>query len=232
MDASPGRSMRISLVQKRDCANFVVRCLNQTLPLINAFILNSPSTLNCPITAPTPTDQTASVSKANPSQIQTQGVSQPMDMLILPSSSFVSMTPCPRHQDSQQSSGSQFTLSAVAQGHTSHLPLQLPTLTPRLRVRAATHVLPLCLPALGQCQGLQSTEVNGNFPFGLKESPNPQGWRWEKKPNLRDADQHRTFSSSRISCQSFRDSLMPRFSFLIAPLFPPHLYCYLNAYNF
>lgn len=85
MDPSPGRSMRISLVQNRDCANFVVSCLNHIPPLINAFILNSPSTLNCPITALTLTDQTDSVSKANPSQIQTQARSKlKVGMLILP----------------------------------------------------------------------------------------------------------------------------------------------------
>lgn len=95
MDPSPGRSMRISLVQNRDCANFVVSCLNHTPPLINAFITNSPNTLNCPITAPTLTDQTDSGSKDNLSQIQTQGVSQLTDMLILPSSSCFSMTPMP-----------------------------------------------------------------------------------------------------------------------------------------
>lgn len=95
MDPSPGRSMRISLVQNRDCANFVVSCLNHTLPLINAFILNSPDTLNCPVTAPALTDQPDSVSKANPSQIQTQNISQPVDRLILPSSSLFSMIPKP-----------------------------------------------------------------------------------------------------------------------------------------
>lgn len=96
MDPSPGRSMRISLVQNRDCANFVVSCLNHIPPLINAFILNSPSTLNCPITALTLTDQTDSVSKANPSQIQTQARSKlKVGMFILPSSRFFSMTPMP-----------------------------------------------------------------------------------------------------------------------------------------
>lgn len=232
MDPSPVRSMRISLVQNRDCANFVVSCLNHTLPLINAFILNSPKTLNCPITAPTLTDQTDSVSKANPSQIQAQGVSEPMDMFILPSSSFFSTAPW--HQDIQQSSGSQFSLNAVAQEQTSDIPPASPASHPGTQtwVRAATHS-PTVSSSPGQCQGLQSTEVSGNFPFGLKESPDPQGWRWKEKPSWRDADQHRTFSSPSISCQSFRDSLMPSFSFLITPSFsPPHLYCHLKAYNF
>lgn len=77
---------------ERDCASFVVSCLNCTVSLINAFIINSPSTLNGAITAPTLTDQSKAVSKPSPNGIQNQGVALPTDMLILSSSSRSSVT--------------------------------------------------------------------------------------------------------------------------------------------
>lgn len=224
--------MRISLVQNRDCANFVVSCLNHTLPLINAFILNSPDTLNCPVTAPALTDQPDSVSKANPSQIQTQNISQPVDRLILPSSSLFSMIPMPTAPGHPAEQWIPVHTQCCGSG-TQDIPPASPASHPGTQaVGQGCHTHSPTVLALEQCQELQSAEVSGSFPFGLKESPNPQGWRWEKKPSWRDADQHRTLSSSRISCQYFRDLIMPSFSFSITPSFsPPHLYYHLKVCN-
>lgn len=91
-DWIPSREDLWQNVQNRDCAYCLVSCLNCTVSLIYAFILNSPSTSNCPITAPTLTDQSKPVPKSNPIQIQTPEVSLPTDTLILSSSSLSSIT--------------------------------------------------------------------------------------------------------------------------------------------
>lgn len=120
-------------------------CVNHPVPLINAFILNSPSTWNCPVTGPTLADQSNPVSKPNPNQILNQGVSLPTDTLILSSSSLSSVTSTPTAQGTQQRSSSSH--NTVTQSHeTCHLSVQLPTPLSRLWVRAATLLLYVVQP--------------------------------------------------------------------------------------
>lgn len=177
-------------MQNRDCQ------LRGQLPkpwcvFINTFILNSPSTLRCPITAQTLTAQNNLVPKSNANQIQNQEVSHSS----FPLPAFSPWSPHPCHQGTQQRSSVQFTFNAMTQKHKiSHLFVQLPKPVSRLSVKAATHTLPLSSSPWAMLR----TPVHWGqwtFSLGLKKSPSPQWRRWEKQPAWRDTHQHGLFSS-------------------------------------
>lgn len=223
----------ISLVQDRDCATFFICCLNRTVSLINAFILNSPCTLNCTSSAPTLTDQSNLVPKSNPNRIQNQGVSLPTDMLTLSSSSPSSMTSTPKapgHPAEER-------LPVHTQCHDSETQ-DIPPVCPASRtgVRALSqgcHTLSLYIfqprSNAKDSSPLRSVEI---FSW-LEGVSQPSVVELGKEAKLeRHWPTQDTFPSSKISCQSFKESTMSSFFFIITPSFSPsQLYYLLKTYN-
>lgn len=179
----PGRSMAewdLSLMQNRDCANFVVSWLNHMMSLINAFIFNSPGTLNCPITASTLTDQSNLLPKSNPNQIQNQGVSLPTGTVILSSMNLHT------HGTRAPSRGADSRVHSMPWLRDTRHPTCLPSF-PHTSVRALSQGCHTHSPSMPSSPGaMPRTPVHWGqwkFSLGLKESPSPQQRSWGKKPS-------------------------------------------------